>query len=89
MLAIIVNIAGDEGALIKTMHRDRANAVAMLCQLHLTALYPRATARLTNGTDVWTIGMHPQKDEIIAKMRALEMPLPTGHYVLEGEYSVL
>lgn len=90
MYAVIVIINGTRSALVRTSSRRRAHTVATLCALHLHELYPGADAFLTDDQrHVFGVWMHPDKDGIIDKLRALEWPLPTDHCVLEGEYSVL
>lgn len=85
--AVIIRENGTEYSLIKTSDEDRANAVAVLSQLHMKKLRPDAHISLSvNRSLNRAIEMHPQRDEIIDGLRALEFPLPVREYVIEGEY---
>lgn len=90
--AVTLDDGTEELAIIKTEHYDRAYAVFQLCELHLPDVFPHATITVKMCGDRrmnQKVGMHPDKDDIIEKLRAKEFPLPASKNVLEGvDYSV-
>lgn len=90
--AVTIDDGQEELAIIKTENYDRAYAVAQLCGLHLAKLFPRETLEVRFSADRrrnLKVGMHPDKDDIINRLRAKEFPLPAGKDILEGvDYSV-
>jgi hypothetical protein len=88
--AVLLKGNDGEHALIKTNVFDRAYAVQKLCDLHLKTLRPDAYAfTSTNRKRNLQVGIHTDRDWIMARLLALEFPLPVGKDVLEGEYSVV
>lgn len=88
--AVIMNNGDGWHALVKSSAFERCYAVHQLCRLHLKKLYPNANAELSSEyTYNLRVGMHPDREFVLAKLLALEFPLPSPKHILEGEYAVM
>lgn len=88
--AVIMDNDGIAKALVKSSSHERCYAVYKLCELHLTKLYPQATATFSADYRFnLRMGMHPDKDFVLSRLLAFEFPLPVAKDILEGEYTVV
>lgn len=88
--AVVIKDGDGWQALVKSNHYERCYAVAKLCDLHLAKVmkvprYKLSTDRQPN----LRVGMHPDREAILARLLALEFPLPAPKEVLEGEYAAM
>lgn len=88
--AVTIDDGSGPLALVRSLHYDRAYCVKLLCELHLAKVRPGCTMSLScDARRNLRLTMHPDKDDIVTTLRALEFPLPTGKHVLEGEYTLM
>jgi len=82
---IITDETGDH-ALVKTDDEKTMYAIGMLCKSHLVKVKPEAKFFPSLDRHVNAmIGMHPDKQWIIDKMRGHEFPLPKDSIQIDGE----
>ena len=85
--AVLIDNGDGWQALVKASHYERCYAVAQLCEMHLSKLYPESKVKLSTNYDRnLRVGMHPDRDFILGRLLSSEFPLPVAHDILEGEY---
>jgi len=86
-LAVIVQHKGEEYALAKSTTVERIQGIAFLVKEFMPKLWPDAvfwvsTDKVLNGE----VAMHPQRDDIINRLREIALPHPKPIIDIEVEY---
>jgi hypothetical protein len=84
--SVLIDNGSGWQALVKSSYYERCQAVFGLCELHLAKLYPESRSQLSSDyRKNLRVGMHPDRDFVLARLLASEFPLPVGQTILEGE----
>lgn len=84
--AIILQEGKTKRALLKTDNDERTEMLSILCQRHMKKLYPKATWEISADRTLNTmVEMHTDREWIIDRLRAYELPLPY-EVIIEGDY---
>lgn len=84
MYAVIIVHNHEKQALIKTDDKNNAVLVALLCR-HLPEVIPGATFYLSgDSTDIASVGVHPDREWIMGKLREKEFPLPKKPKIIDA-----
>jgi hypothetical protein len=90
MYAILI----DDEALLKTDSRDTANVALLLAMRHINKIMPGAKVELSlDAAFNFAVGIHPEREFILAELRRFEFPLPSrsqrGENIIENvDYTV-